>query len=328
MADHEEQQEVKKKTIKRIFSRFSEKTTMHAAPYINSATFTTAKVIWTFLLIAGIAAMTLHLYYLIDNFTKWPKKTTLTLGFSNLELPAVTICNVNPVRNSKLHLTSTKLQGLVDAVDPANYYNRRKKRFVDAFDRQNLSEYEDDSDYDEYYDQLEEQYGDEYDVFEGPRDIVAEIHSRFTELYMDEEIGVREDVGHDIYTMLMRCVFGKFTCSADNFTLHQSQEYGNCYTLEGKKMIVKDSGPDQGLTLNLYMENHEYLAGITDGYGARVHIHAKDTIAFPYQSGFFAQTGHETTIALKQTQIERITKPHGKLCVKPGIQRPLQKSIY
>ncbi|OWF44768.1 amiloride-sensitive sodium channel subunit alpha-like [Mizuhopecten yessoensis] len=318
---------VKTKSIRRVFSRFSEKTTMHAAPYINSATYITAKVIWAFLLVAGIAAMTLHLYYLINNFLSWPKKTTLTLGFSNLELPAVTICNVNPIRNSQLHNTNIRLQRLVEKVDPDNFYLRRRKRFLDAFDNQNLSYYDDETDYDEIQEELERQNLEDYDEFEGVRDAIAEINHRFTELYMDEDIGVREDIGHDIHAMLIRCSFGQFSCFPENFTLHRSQHYGNCYTLDAKKMIVKDSGPALGLTLMLYMENHEYLAGITDGYGARVHIHAKDTVPFPYQSGFFVQTGQETTIALKQTKIERITKPHGN-CATSQEFKDLYKKVY
>lgn len=310
--DENAEEEKKEKSLKRVFSRFSEKTTMHAAPYINSATFTGAKVIWSILLVAGIAVMSLHLYFLIDNFVSWPKKTTLSLGFSNLELPAVTICNVNPVRLSKLNDTSEILQQLVGKVDPVRYdYGRRRKRFVDSFDNQNLSYYNDKDDFDYLEEEMEEEDEREAGEFTGPKDTLVTMLDQFTELFMEEDIDIRREVGHDINTMLLRCSFGRFSCYPENFTLFQTQQYGNCYTVESKKMMVKEPGPANGLTLMLYMENYEYLPGITDGYGARVHIHPKNTIPFPYESGFYVQTGHETIIALKQIRIDRISEPHG-----------------
>ena len=93
---------------------------MQGLPYINAAKLWYAKVLWVIILLGGIAGMTLHLYFLIDQFTDFDVQVSISLGFSNLAFPAVTICNVNAVRKSQLHAVSQQLQSLVAQTDPNN----------------------------------------------------------------------------------------------------------------------------------------------------------------------------------------------------------------
>jgi len=109
----------KQKSFKRLMVRFAEKTSMQGVPYINSAKLKKAKVIWTILLLGAIGVMIFHLYFLCSQFFAWPKITKVTLGFSNLQLPAVTLCNVNAIRKSKLNMASKHMQNFVAAVDPS-----------------------------------------------------------------------------------------------------------------------------------------------------------------------------------------------------------------
>ena len=95
---------------------------MQGVPYINSAKFWYAKLLWTILLICCTAGMTLHLYYLINQFLQWPIQTKIELGFSNLNFPAVTICNVNPIRNSKVYMASEHLQSLLAQLETTSLY--------------------------------------------------------------------------------------------------------------------------------------------------------------------------------------------------------------
>jgi len=66
--------------------------------------------------------MTSHLYYLINQFLQWPIQTKIELGFSNLNFPAVTICNVNPIRNSKVYMASEHLQSLLAQLETTSLY--------------------------------------------------------------------------------------------------------------------------------------------------------------------------------------------------------------
>ncbi|KAJ8306569.1 hypothetical protein KUTeg_017114, partial [Tegillarca granosa] len=81
----------KKKSFKRLCVRFAEKTSMQGVPYIHAARLAISKVVWTILFIIAIGIMVAHLVYLSAQFFSWPKITKLTLEFSKLELPEMTI---------------------------------------------------------------------------------------------------------------------------------------------------------------------------------------------------------------------------------------------
>lgn len=89
---------------------------MQGVPHINYATMWYARLLWTLILILGTAGMALHLYYLINQFVQWPVQTEIKLGFDNLRFPAVTICNVNAIQNSKINLSSPALQSAYNQI--------------------------------------------------------------------------------------------------------------------------------------------------------------------------------------------------------------------
>lgn len=111
----------KKRTFVRLVSRFAEKTSMQGVPYINNARLTSARYMWVFLLLSAIGAMIFHLYFLFTSFYAWPKITQINLGYSNLQLPAITLCNLNVIKKSELHRASPQLQKLVSFVDPSKF---------------------------------------------------------------------------------------------------------------------------------------------------------------------------------------------------------------
>ncbi|KAJ8305709.1 hypothetical protein KUTeg_016254 [Tegillarca granosa] len=132
----------KEKSFKRLCVRFAEKTSMTGVPYINSARLTVSKITWTILLIGAIGAMIFHLYYLCNQFFSWPKITKLTLQFSNLQLPEVTICNNNIIKKSQLHLASKQLQNYVRDLNPQKLgIKGRKRRFIPKLMDFNFSAY-------------------------------------------------------------------------------------------------------------------------------------------------------------------------------------------
>ncbi|XP_052255006.1 amiloride-sensitive sodium channel subunit beta-like [Dreissena polymorpha] len=112
----------KKKSFRRLLSRFAEKTSMVGVPYINNAKLWWAKLIWCFLLLCALGAMSLHLWYLIDQFFSWPTVTKVELGFSDLRFPRITVCNVNVLHKGRLnhYAGADKLKELVDKLKPEN----------------------------------------------------------------------------------------------------------------------------------------------------------------------------------------------------------------
>lgn len=91
---------------------------MQALPYIASSKTRLAKAAWALLLALGAAMLALHLKYLCDVYYSWPKQTRVALGFGKLPFPAVTVCNSNPLRISRILLASDDLRTLTSNLDP------------------------------------------------------------------------------------------------------------------------------------------------------------------------------------------------------------------
>ncbi|XP_069128572.1 amiloride-sensitive sodium channel subunit gamma-like [Argopecten irradians] len=421
----------KYKSFRKLISRFAEKTSMQGVPYINNARLWYAKLIWTFLLVVAIGWMCFHLFYLIAQFRLWPIQTKIKLSFSNLEMPAVTICNVNPIRTSAIGQASQQLQDLVNYVDPDNFIDsreseeedgdqfvpkptefsfvaetstditsavthipigvngsdnditgsnnvmngssnvmngsnnvmngsdngikidenldiagpdqpknvtnspadrtagggrpnrrtttrpsqgsetgdiglptkNRQKRFVDDFDNDKI---------DEYIDYDEDEFKEKHEPPRPPRDPVANLEDTIRNLYFKESRKTRVEMGHRIKDMLISCSFDGYECFPHNFTLYQTPEFGNCYTIQSSTFTSKIPGPKHGLSIILFMENSEYIPGLTQGYGARVTINDQSTFPFPADEGFFVSSAFETHIGLKQINIERLGHPYGQ----------------
>ncbi|KAL3869177.1 hypothetical protein ACJMK2_041888 [Sinanodonta woodiana] len=364
----------KKKTFTQIIVRFADKTSMQGVPYIQSAKFWWARLIWVILTLGAIAAMVFHLYTIFSQYYQWPKQTTISLGFDNLQFPAVTICNVNVLRKSQLALLqgpeAGKLKDLIykmspdrlkdpkgdnssnpvgnsngntstsgnpngytgssgsstsNTVTPGNTTGTagilgnstsnagvpplpatpapsgRRKRFVDYFKQINRSAFDD-------YD-----YEDEFsrDEVKTPRDTTTTLEKLFKKLYMTLSRDQRANAGHNITDMLVSCSFNGRECYGSNFTLYQTSDYGNCWTLDSDKLIVRSPGPSAGLSLILYMENSEFLTGINQGNGARLVIHESQTIPSPYNEGIHVASAEETSVAIRKVSITRLGTPYG-----------------
>ncbi|KAL5005745.1 hypothetical protein ScPMuIL_016903 [Solemya velum] len=305
------------KSFKRVCRRFAEKTSLLGVSYINSSKKRIATFIWTFLFLCAMVAMLAHLYYLTQQFFSWPKQTEVTLEFRNLKFPAVTICNVNTIRRSKLHLAKQPLQNLIGTFEDVmqgdrngDDRRRRKKRFTERFDEINFTAYDE---YDYYVYDYEDDLEDEWIA---PHEKSHQAMNAFERIYMKESRETRSQMGHQIDDMLVSCSFDGKLCYADNFTASDTPEYGNCFTLDSEKFITKAPGPRAGLTLIMYMENDEYLHGITSGFGARFAIHDSDTYPFPADEGAFVATRSETHVGLRLVKIQRIVYPWGEC--EPG----------
>lgn len=112
---------VSKKSLRKIFNRFADKTAMQGVGYIKSAKLWYSRALWVFLLLVAIGWMVFHLFYLISHFLELPIQTKISLGFNNLPFPAVTICNMNAVKWSRLTDTPLDLQEIVAKTDPDQF---------------------------------------------------------------------------------------------------------------------------------------------------------------------------------------------------------------
>jgi hypothetical protein len=128
----ENDKSVYNKHVNNVLGRFAEKTSMHGCGYIQSSRHFVSKSFWIFLTVLAIVILIIHLYMITEQFTRWPKKTTVSLEFNNLAFPAVTICNVNILKNSEVSkYGSQELQALVNAVAPKTLLRKLKPDIID-----------------------------------------------------------------------------------------------------------------------------------------------------------------------------------------------------
>jgi hypothetical protein len=65
----------------------------------------------------------------------------------------------------------------------------------------------------------------------------------------------RKDVGFSLETMLISCFYNSIPCSASDFALIFTFEYGNCYTFNTKTpgKTTKSAGIGSGLILEMFV---------------------------------------------------------------------------
>lgn len=59
-----------------------------------------SRIIWIFLFLCGTAAVIWQLHGVINKYLEHPVATTISIGYSTLDFPTITICNMNPIRAS------------------------------------------------------------------------------------------------------------------------------------------------------------------------------------------------------------------------------------
>ncbi|PVD23096.1 hypothetical protein C0Q70_16358 [Pomacea canaliculata] len=91
---------------------------MQGVPNIRASTSIAGRLTWSFLFLVCMTLLSGHLYYLCYSYYSYPKHSVIELGFSALVFPAVTFCNVNPLKKSKLPETPERLRTLVSRTDP------------------------------------------------------------------------------------------------------------------------------------------------------------------------------------------------------------------
>ncbi|XP_070574535.1 uncharacterized protein [Ptychodera flava] len=122
--------------------------------------------------------------------------------------------------------------------------------------------------------------------------------------------------GHQVEDFIIQCTFDEKRCSHSDFRTFQHDIYGNCFTFNHgmNNTIVRDSkrpGPQSGLKVTIFLEQHEYIPLYGQEAGVRALIHSPDITPFPEDDGITVKPGVKTSIAIRQISIERKTYPYG-----------------
>ncbi|XP_041354351.1 amiloride-sensitive sodium channel subunit gamma-like isoform X2 [Gigantopelta aegis] len=267
---------------------FAENTGMNGLPNAVRARNIFRRSFWIAIVIAGWGMTVWQVSELVTKYYSYPVNTDLTLIYNySMQFPAVSFCNINPIRLSSVYLDQNISSLLKDTSPPSSSQPANVTTWDDKIGAG-------------YYMEKNEMVSTE---------------QNFLSYFAAADASVRERMGHNITWMLLDCTFGDFRCSPGNFTYFSNAKHGNCYTFNAGKQTeirtTKKTGPTYGLTLELYIEHGEYIADLSPDAGIKLVIHNQSYMPFPEDDGFVVAPGTKTAIGLTLVDLKRAQPPYG-----------------
>ncbi|XP_055047944.2 acid-sensing ion channel 2 isoform X2 [Misgurnus anguillicaudatus] len=287
---------------------FANRSTLHGLrfifPYPSSSSSSSRRsasrrLLWTAALLASLVLLVLESAERLAYFLSYPHVTSVDAVVSgSLVFPAVTVCNLNAYRFTRLTQNDLyhagELLALLDVhlqiPDP-----HLAEPHVLAFltEKSNFSNYR-------------------------PKPFSMR---EFT-----------ERVGHDLKEMMLYCRFQGQECSHQDFKTVFTR-YGKCYTFnaaeEGKTLrTTMKGGTGNGLEIMLDIQQDEYLPvwGETEETafeaGIRVQIHSQSEPPFVHELGFGVAPGFQTFVATQEQRLTYLPPPWGE-CVSRALESGL-----
>ncbi|KAL4225922.1 hypothetical protein ACF0H5_013910 [Mactra antiquata] len=283
--------EVKKRkqaTAVKIMAELGSESNAHGLAKIATSLTTKRKVMWSLLVIIGFTAATIQLSSLVKKFLQYQvvEVSNMKDGMP-VEFPAVTVCNIAAV-------SIAKMDELV----------MRNSSFTDWF---KFTE----------------------DIKFGNHQSRMESHQAFYENLPNEA----KMIGHSVSSFIINCRFNNDDCGPSNFSLFfDGKNYYNCFTFNNgydeekdkpkdKKLLMHTTGPQNGLSLTISLDNANPIAGSYGVYnlknhiafsaGVRAQVHAPNTMPNPADHGFDVPPGYSTSVGLKAILHSRLPHPHG-----------------
>ena len=97
-------------TVKQIFKRYVESSTLHGFCYVCTDTFLVRRLIWALLMILGAIYFIVKLRYGIEEYLDYPFSTLSTVDYVHeLLFPAISLCATNSYLASQVHSSRLKL---------------------------------------------------------------------------------------------------------------------------------------------------------------------------------------------------------------------------
>ncbi|XP_067930238.1 FMRFamide-activated amiloride-sensitive sodium channel-like [Watersipora subatra] len=268
-----EEREDKQLTGRAIFAGFANFTTSHGIPHIYFSQGIIKKLVWSLLSVATFAFLIGHLRFVISSYISFAATTNIEMFEErSLVFPAVTICNNNAIKNSKI---PKKLQSLLD---------------MDQVMRMNGSD-------------------DRVWNMDTVIRITEELAMMATEEKIALGYTLEETVIFCSYNGI-NCNLTEFWQFYDSgygncYTFNSGKDT----SLMVKHSYL--AGPKYGLKLILNLGVYEYLSSETDEAGARIVIHDQNAMPFPEAVGISAAPGHTSDIAIRKSVVKRLSEPYG-----------------
>ncbi|XP_019411965.1 PREDICTED: acid-sensing ion channel 1 isoform X3 [Crocodylus porosus] len=268
---------------------FASSSTLHGLSHIFSyERLSFKRIIWTLCFLGSMALLAfvcterIQYYFLYPHVTKLDEVATTRLNF-----PAITFCNLNEFRFSRV--TKNDLYHAGELLALLN--NRYEIPDTQMADEKQLEILQDKANFRNY---------------KAKPFNMLEFYDR---------------AGHDIREMLLSCFFRGEACTPEDFKVVFTR-YGKCYTFnagqDGKSpLITVKGGTGNGLEIMLDIQQDEYLPiwGETDETsfeaGIKVQIHSQDEPPLIDQLGFGVAPGFQTFVSCQEQRLIYLPPPWG-----------------
>ncbi|NWH37380.1 ASIC1 protein, partial [Chloropsis hardwickii] len=260
---------------------FASSSTLHGLSHIFSyERLSLKRVVWALCFLGSLALLALVCTNRIQYYFLYPHVTKLDeVAATRLTFPAVTFCNLNEFRFSRV--TKNDLYHAGELLALLN--NRYEIPDIQTADEKQLEILQDKANFRNFK----------------PKPFnMLEFYDR---------------AGHDIREMLLSCFFRGEQCTPEDFKVVFTR-YGKCYTFnagqDGKpRLITMKGGTGNGLEIMLDIQQDEYLPvwGETDETsfeaGIKVQIHSQDEPPLIDQLGFGVAPGFQTFVSCQEQRV-------------------------
>ncbi|XP_077581406.1 acid-sensing ion channel 1C isoform X5 [Stigmatopora nigra] len=268
---------------------FANISTLHGMSHIFAyGHMTFRRFLWSLSFLGSLCLLLLVCMDRVSYYFEYPHVTKLDeVAATNLTFPAITFCNLNEFRFSKITRNDLYHVGELLALLNNNY-------------------------------QIANPHLAEPEVLAALKE-KANFQNFKPKLFNMTDFYNR--TGHDIGDMLLQCTFRGEECYSVNFTTIYTR-YGKCYTfnsgLDGNPLLTTlKGGTGNGLEIMLDIQQDEYLPvwGDTDetSYeaGIKVQLHAQSEPPFLHQLGFGVAPGFQTFVSTQEQRLQYLPPPWG-----------------
>ncbi|KAL9988147.1 hypothetical protein ACROYT_G002555 [Oculina patagonica] len=322
-----------KRSLRALLHEFAETTSAHGVGRIASSESVVWRLFWVLVTLTGCGMVIYQGILLVNTYQKKPVKSNIDVTYKRtIRFPAVTICNLNIIKKSFIH-------NYPDADSITSSFNSSAEN-RDNGPATSKSSGSKNSTFDLPDEQMKKSLMNSLKTDSSDAEVAMnlenvtidpEVYNKglaLTKLakYSQAEL---ERGGHHFPELVFRCAFKTFSCKDGDFLKYWKTtwnwRYGNCFTFNSgvtrsgrmaPVLTTTKPGPQYGLTLDLFVNQNEYIPLLSQEAGVRVLITGQHNIPFPVDEGFTVSPGFATSIGLRKLNIIRVDPFNNGSCYK------------
>ncbi|EDO34532.1 predicted protein [Nematostella vectensis] len=306
---------------------FAASTTAHGIGKVFAADSMVRRALWLLGCLTVYAVMIFMCAQLLVRYLEKPVVSRVEVSYEeSLVFPAVTICNLNMLKHSKV-AKNPSIQSLMTNMkekDEKMRYQPLTPLNTTAAPKDDLDKKIDEQKHRQIKKLMQEAVSSkEKQIFQGAE---VDTTSIMGVMLMGSLRNVPSDrlaqMGYSLDDLLVSCRWSAFKCNSgtlkDLWKHFWHWKYGNCYTFNsgvsanGEKMpilTVDRSGPYDGLSMVIDVKQDQYNPFV-DEAGIRVVLTDQQKMPFPFEEGFSVPTGFSTSVGVRRVYTRRVD-PHG-----------------